>query len=345
MNKKVAVALSGGVDSSVTAYLLKQQGYDVVAVTGKMVNSDNADVIIKNAKSVADYLGIEHYTIDVTEEFQDKVINYFDNSYKLGETPNPCIMCNKFIKWGSIFDFAINELDVDYIATGHYANIKQDGDFYKLYPAKDSNKDQLYFLFQLNQTQLSKTLFPLFKYEKNEIREIALKNNLPSKSSKESQDICFIQKPMTTKKYLLEKLKPMQGNFVDISTGKVLGKHEGYFQYTIGQRKGIGLAAPEPLYVVDIDAKKNIVYVGYKNTTYKEELILENFNSSYPLEKHEFDALVKIRYNMQPVKAHIIIMDKTVQVKFIEPVNSIANGQACVLYDIDDGHLLGGSFI
>ena len=164
MNKKVAVALSGGVDSSVTAYLLKQQGYDVVAVTGKMVNSDNADVIIKNAKSVADYLGIEHYTIDVTEEFQDKVINYFDNSYKLGETPNPCIMCNKFIKWGSIFDFAINELDVDYIATGHYANIKQDGGFYKLYPAKDSNKDQLYFLFQLNQTQLSKTLFPLFKY-------------------------------------------------------------------------------------------------------------------------------------------------------------------------------------
>ena len=135
-------------------------------------------------------------------------------------------MCNKFIKWGMLFDFAINELNADYIATGHYANIKQDGNFYKLYPAKDTNKDQLYFLFQLNQAQLSKTLFPLFEYEKAEIREIALKNNLPSKSSKESQDICFIQKPMTTKKYLLERIKPQQGNFVEISTGKILGSKE-----------------------------------------------------------------------------------------------------------------------
>ena len=344
MNKKVAVALSGGIDSSVTAYLLKQQGYDVVAITGKMVNSDNADIIIQNAKSVADYLGIKHYTIDATKEFQEKVINYFDNSYKSGETPNPCIMCNKFIKWGMLFDFAINELNADYIATGHYANIKQDGNFYKLYPAKDTNKDQLYFLFQLNQAQLSKTLFPLFEYEKAEIREIALKNNLPSKSSKESQDICFIQKPMTTKKYLLERIKPQQGNFVEISTGKILGRHEGYFQYTIGQRKGIGIAAPEPLYVIDIDAEQNIVYVGNKEATYKDELTLKDFNSSYPIENNEFDALVKIRYNMKPVKAHVTIND-TVNIKFIEPVNSIAKGQACVLYDINDRHLIGGSFI
>lgn len=345
MGKKVAVALSGGVDSSVTAYLLKQQGYDVIGITGKMTNNENSDTVIQNAKSVADYLGIEHYTIDAAKEFQEKVINYFDNSYKSGETPNPCIMCNKFIKWGIIFDYAINQLNAEYIATGHYANIKQAGDYYKLYPAKDQNKDQLYFLFSLNQNQLSKTLFPLFEYEKVQIREIALKNNLPSKSSKESQDICFIQKPMTTKKYLLERIEAQQGDFVDISTGRILGKHDGYFQYTIGQRKGIGIAAPEPLYVIDINADKNIVYVGNKEATYKKELTLQNFNFSYPQKNKEFDALVKIRYNMQPVKAHITINDPLVNINFFEPVNSIAKGQACVLYDINDGHLIGGSFI
>ncbi len=341
---RVAVALSGGLDSSVTAYLLKTQGYDVIGITGKMTNSNSAETVVQNAKAVADYLGIEHYAIDVTKKFQEKVINYFDNSYQNGETPNPCIMCNKFIKWGAIFDYAINELNADYIATGHYANIKKIDNYYKLYPAKDTKKDQLYFLFQLNQEQLSKTMFPLYSYEKSEIRQIAIDNNLPSKSSKESQDICFIQKPMTTKKYLLDKFTQQKGNFVDISTGKILGKHEGYFQYTIGQRKGIGIAAPEPLYVVDINAKENIVYVGNKNETYRNELILNSLSLSYPIDKKEFDALVKIRYNMQPVKAHVI-NDNNVTIKFEDPINSIAKGQACVLYDINDGHLIGGNFI
>ena len=341
---RVAVALSGGLDSSVTAFLLKTQGYDVIGITGKMTNSNSAETVVQNAKAVADYLGIEHYAIDVTKKFQEKVINYFDNSYQNGETPNPCIMCNKFIKWGAIFDYAINELNADYIATGHYANIKKIDNYYKLYPAKDTKKDQLYFLFQLNQEQLSKTMFPLYSYEKSEIRQIAIDNNLPSKSSKESQDICFIQKPMTTKKYLLDKFTQQKGNFVDISTGKILGKHEGYFQYTIGQRKGIGIAAPEPLYVVDINAKENIVYVGNKNETYRNELILNSLSLSYPIDKKEFDALVKIRYNMQPVKAHVI-NDNNVIIKFEDPINSIAKGQACVLYDINDGHLIGGNFI
>lgn len=343
--KRVAVALSGGLDSSVTAFLLKNAGYDVVGLTGKMINSESAETIITNAKQVADFLGIEHYVLDTTKDFQTNVIKYFNDSYKDGKTPNPCIMCNKFIKWGTLFDYAINELNVDFIATGHYANIRKEQEYYKLYPAKDTKKDQLYFLFLLNQKQLSKTLFPLFNYEKSEIRQIALDNNLPTKSSKESQDICFIQKPNTTKKYLLEHIQANQGNFIDISTGKIVGIHNGYFQYTIGQRKGIGIAAPEPLYVVDINAKENIVYVGNKQQLEKTELTLDNFNYSYPITKREFTALCKIRYNMQATEVNVKLDESKTTIKFLSPVYGIAKGQACVLYDINDGHLIGGGFI
>lgn len=343
--KRVAVALSGGLDSSVTAFLLKNAGYDVVGLTGKMINSESAETIITNAKQVADFLGIKHYVLDTSKDFQTNVIKYFNDSYKDGKTPNPCIMCNKFIKWGTLFDYAINELNVDFIATGHYANIRKEQEYYKLYPAKDTKKDQLYFLFLLNQKQLSKTLFPLFNYEKSEIRQIALDNNLPTKSSKESQDICFIQKPNTTKKYLLEHIQANQGNFIDISTGKIVGIHNGYFQYTIGQRKGIGIAAPEPLYVVDINAKENIVYVGNKQQLEKTELTLDKFNYSYPIKDREFTALCKIRYNMQATEVIVNIDESKTTIKFISPVYGVAKGQACVLYDINDGHLIGGGFI
>lgn len=343
--KRVAVALSGGLDSSVTAFLLKNAGYEVVGLTGKMINSESAETIITNAKQVADFLGIKHYVLDTTKDFQTNVIAYFNDSYKNGKTPNPCIMCNKFIKWGTLFDYAINELDVDFIATGHYVNIRKEQEYYKLFPAKDTKKDQLYFLFLLNQKQLSKTLFPLFNYDKSEIRQIALDNNLPTKSSKESQDICFIQKPNTTKKYLLEHIQASQGNFIDILTGKIVGIHNGYFQYTIGQRKGIGIAAPEPLYVVDINAKENIVYVGNKQQLEKTELTLNNFNCSYPITKREFTALCKIRYNMQATEVSVKLDESKTTIKFLSPVYGIAKGQACVLYDINDGHLIGGGFI
>ncbi len=342
---KVAVALSGGLDSSVTAYLLLKQGYEVVGVTGKMTCSKSADTVAQNAKAVADFLGIEHYVVDVSEKFEDKVINYFEESYRSGQTPNPCISCNKNIKWGALMDFAIDELGADFFATGHYANIQNDNGVHKLYPAKDLNKDQLYFLFALNQEQLSRTMFPLYDYEKSQIRQIAIEKNLPSKSSKESQDICFIQKPMTTKKYLEEKLSIQKGDFIEYSTGKKLGTHNGHYNYTIGQRKGIGIAASQPLYVVDIDGLNNIVYVGVKQDTERQSLILNDFNKSYPFDDEEFSAKVKIRYNMQAVNANVKFGDKVVTIDFIDPVNSIAKGQACVIYDANDGHLLGGSFI
>lgn len=332
MSKKVAVALSGGVDSAVTAKLLLEEGYEVVGLTGKMTCSADFVTVVKNAKRVADKLGIEHYVYDATKEFGEKVINYFETSYANGETPNPCIMCNKHIKWGCLFDYATDVLGADYIATGHYANIK-DG---KLYPASDEHKDQLYFLFMLDRAKLEKTLFPLSKYRKFQVRALAEKYDLPPKSSKESQDICFIKAPMTTKKYLNNAFGSKKGDFIEKSTGKVLGHHDGFWQYTIGQRKGIGIAAPYPLYVIEIEAQTNTVYVGKQEELYTKELILDNVNWS-----GEFDALVKIRYNMKAVRAHIIEN----KIVFDEPVSAITKGQACVLYDINDGHLLGGAFI
>ena len=345
MTKKVAVALSGGVDSAVAALLLKNSGYEVVGITGKMVCDSNADEVVKNAAEVANKLNIEHFVIDASEEFKKRVIDYFENSYKTGKTPNPCIMCNKFIKWGVLFDYAINVLDCDFVATGHYANIKKNDEYYKLYPASDEHKDQLYFLFTLSQEHLSKTLFPLSKLKKEQVRELAIQNNLPPKSSKESQDICFIKPPNTTKKYLNDIFKPQEGCFVEQTTGKVLGKHSGFWQFTIGQRKGIGIAAPQPLYVVNVDADSNTVFVGNQNELYSSELLLNDFNWAYSMKDSEFDALVKIRYNMPHAKAKINIEKDVVKIMFETPVSGITPGQACVVYDAVDGHLLGGSFI
>lgn len=342
---KAAVALSGGVDSSVTAKLLQEKGYNVIGITGKMVNTASAEAVCKNAKEVADKLGIEHYVLDVSEKFKKNVIEYFENSYSTGNTPNPCIMCNQYIKWGEIFNYAIETLGADLFATGHYADIRFENGFYKLFPAKDEHKDQLYFLYRIGQKELSKTIFPLHDYEKTKVREMAYEFNLPSKSSKESQDICFIQKPDTTKKYLINKFGETKGNFIDINTGKKLGEHNGSYQYTIGQRKGIGIAAAYPLYVIDINAEKNIVYLGRDEDNYKTELTVDNLNFSYPFYEKEFDALVKIRYNMEAKKARVCLNDNSAMIKFYEPVNSVTKGQAGVFYDLSDGHLIGGGIV
>ena len=341
---KIAVALSGGIDSAVVAALLIGQGHDVIGITGKMTNSEESEIVVLNAKKVADKLGIKHCVIDASKDFNEKVIQYFENSYKKGLTPNPCIMCNKHIKWGTLFKYAIEELKCDYIATGHYASIVEEEGFYKLYPASDEHKDQLYFLFSLTQENLSKTLFPLSQYKKNEVRSLAEKYDLPPKSAKESQDICFIKAPMTTKKYLNNIFTNQKGDFIEKRTEKKLGEHDGYWQYTIGQRKGIGLAAPEALYVLNIDAKNNIVYVGYQNELETNKISLKNILWSYPTNKKSFEALVKIRYNMQPVRAKIECSE-IFEITFLEKVYGITPGQACVIYDINNGHLLGGGFI
>ncbi len=345
IRKKAAVLLSGGLDSSVTTFLLKQQGYDVVTVTGKMFCSPIADTIVENACKVAEALDVSHYVCDVSDFFEENIINYFENSYKSGETPNPCIMCNKKIKWGKIFDFAVNELGADFVATGHYASIIEDDGVYKLFPAKDKNKDQLYYLFELNQDQLSKTIFPLSGMVKDDIRRIASENDLPSKSSKESQDICFIPKPLTTKKFLEDRLGEKQGDFILKSTAEKLGNHNGCWKYTVGQRKGIGIAYSEPLYVLGTDIGKNEVYLGLQSELYSDFLIINDlkFQSGVPLEN--FNAQVKIRYNMQKVPARISKTESGYRVDFENPVSAVTKGQALVIYDENDGHLVAGGWI
>lgn len=344
---KVAVGLSGGLDSSVTCLLLKQQGYDVVAITVKMVDDENFSTIIKNAQNVAKKIKIPHIVLDLSQEFNKNVIDYFVNSYKKGETPNPCILCNRTIKWGRLFDFAINELGCDYVSSGHYARIENFDGMKKLFPAKDATKDQQYYLFELTQEHLNKILFPLSGYTKDQIRQIAIENDLPSKSAKESQDICFITKPMTTKKFITDKLGSKPGDFIFIKTGKKVGKHDGFYKYTIGQRKGIGIAWEEPLYVVKLDARNNIVFVGTKEDLLQKSLQIKKVSLQYPSEKTNFNAFVKIRYNMQAQKA-TINLDKENNTGFIvfdEPISSVTSGQAAVFYDIDDKHLIGGGWI
>lgn len=342
---KVVVALSGGIDSSACAYILQQKGYEVVGITAKMVNDENFEEVAANAKAVADKLGIEHITLDLSEAFKENVIDYFEKSYECASTPNPCIVCNKLIKWGKILDYALNITKADYMATGHYAKIVKEDDKYLLYPALDEKKDQLYYLFELTQEQLSKTKFPLAGLTKDQVRTIAFENNLPSKSAKESQDICFIKKPMTTKQYILEHIEPKEGDIIHITTGEKLGTHEGAFQYTIGQRKGIGVSYSEPLYVVKIDCDTNTIYLGSEKDVLQDKFLVENINWHDTKYQLPFEAMVKIRYNMQAKKALIVQKEDKIEVLYYEPVIATAKGQAAVIYDFRDGHLIAGGWI
>ncbi len=342
--KTIAIAMSGGVDSSVSAYLLKEQGAKVIALTGDMTGDKE---LLERAKGICDYLNIEHFVIDLKEKFKNEVIAYFDETYKKGCTPNPCAVCNNKVKWGSLFNYAIDELNCDYFATGHYANIYEANGNYVLERAKCDNKDQLYFLYALTQKELSKTCFPLGKYSsKEEIRKIAEENGLPSKSYKDSQGICFIKKPLSVKKYLDKKFGEQRGKVINISTNKVIGKHTGYYQYTVGQRKGLGIADKFPLYVTDIDARNNIVYVGYKEDAYSNEPEIININwQQKDFIGKEFKAQAKIRYNSPAKPCKVTPTDNGVKITFDEPIFGIAKGQFGVIYDENNSFLIAGGEI
>lgn len=354
INKKALIAMSGGVDSAVAALLIKNMGYQVEAITMQLFDGKKAvhDGIPEHlddnsiqAKKTAELLNIPHISVSLGESFSRCVISPFIEDYKNGKTPNPCVQCNKHIKFGRLLDIA-EEKSFDYLVTGHYAKIEQDnnGHFF-LKKAADEKKDQTYFLWSLNQNTLSKVLFPLGDYTKEEIKSIARDNNFSSADRSESQDICFI--PDGNYADFLRKSGHTDfsiGNFIDIY-GNILGRHAGLENYTIGQRKGLGIALGKPMFVAKKDPSTNSVILCTDLELYKKELqatsvnLLINDTLEQPMRLS-----AKIRYRHTPAAATVIRTDTDrISITFDEPQRAITPGQSVVLYDGDI--VVGGGII
>lgn len=340
--KRVLLGMSGGVDSSVSALLLKEQGYEVVGVTMRLF--PDAPDPSTDAKLMCDFLGIEHHVADFSKPFHECVIKDFIENYACQKTPNPCIKCNKYLKFGLLYKMA-EELNCDYIATGHYAKIEYSEKYGKrvLMKSNSLKKDQSYVLYTMPQALIDKVLFPLGEFQsKAEIREIALKHNLPVASKPDSEDICFI--PDGDYVGFLEKhshLKPKSGDIV--FNGKVVGKHNGLYKYTIGQRKGIGVTNPTPLYVLGFNGEKNQLIVGEKSDLLRKNMTVADLNFLVDIAENPFRASVVVRYQSQNHMATITVSGGKASVVFDEPVPRITPGQSAVFYDGDV--VLGGGII
>lgn len=353
-NKKVMIGMSGGVDSSVAAFLLQKESFEVIGATMKLYNNEDIDFVsektccslddVLDAKSVCARLGIRHYTLNMTDDFKKEVIERFISAYQNGFTPNPCIDCNRYMKFSKMLHKA-QELDIDYVATGHYARIEKQGDRYILKKAVDLSKDQSYVLYSLTQEQLKVTKFPLGNYTKQQVREIAEENGFVNARKHESQDICFVPDGDYSKfiEYYTGKTYPC-GDFVDMN-GKRLGEHKGIIRYTIGQRRGLGLALPASMYVVEKDVNNNKVILGFNDDLFKKEVNVKNisFTACDGLDKPE-RLCAKIRYNQKEQPATVTQTDENhFTIVFDEPQRAITKGQAAVLYDGDT--VVGGGTI
>lgn len=339
-NIKIAVAMSGGVDSSTVAYILKKQGYDLIGITMRTCNPEDED-----AKKVCEDLGIPHYVLDATKEFKTKVMDYFIEEYLQGKTPNPCMVCNKHIKFGMLIDFARSK-GADFMATGHYTQLK-DG---VLSMGDDPNKDQVYFLSQINKENLKYLMFPIGDLEKPKVRELAEQLGVRVYAKKDSQEICFVEDGKL-KEFLLENTKGRAGKKGNIVTtdGKVLGKHNGLAFYTIGQRKGLGISQEKPLYVIELDSKNNNVIVGDNEQLFKDELIAENVNLISFDRLEELNGVVCWAKTGSRDKLHKcqleVLENGNVKVRFIEDkVRAVTPGQGVVFYN-EEKKVLGSGFI
>ena len=352
MNKRVVVAMSGGVDSSVAALLLQQQGYDVIGITMKLYSLDEADLPdyyrgcctvddVEDARIVCQRLGVPHYVMNVQKEFQTFVIDYFCTEYQKGRTPHPCIACNDKIKFNFLAHRA-SALKADYVATGHYARIEEDGAGLSLKKGLDATKDQSYVLYGMGQDELAHSLMPVGAYAKDDIRRMALEANFPNAEKPDSQDICFI--PFGDyKAFLKERITPASGDMVD-TAGRVLGQHGGIEMFTVGQRRGLGLPGGDPLYVLRLEPETNSVVVGPESDLYRDEFWVSRVNyvaGSPPVEPIQVG--VKIRYKFEEASATLSPSPNGVMIKFEQPQRAITPGQAAVFYIGD--LVLGGGII
>jgi tRNA-specific 2-thiouridylase len=356
-NKKerVVVGMSGGVDSSAAAALLLEQGYDVVGITLKLWPQDCISraedkccgpQAVADARSVSHRLGIPYYLIDEAEDFQKQVIHYFAEEYKAGRTPNPCVMCNEKLKFGALISRA-RQLGAEYVATGHFARVEKsaDGGRMLLKRGRDPRKDQSYFLFSLKQQQLARSLFPLGEMTKTDTREVARQSHLKTADKEESMEICFV--PDKDYGRFLQQANLVQkhrGEIVNLH-GQTLGHHEGIEFYTIGQRKGLGISSPKPLYVIELDAANNRVIVGDESALDRDEFSVERCNwIPFDTPPETLEVTAKIRYNHAGTPATVApSANGGAKVKLHVPQRAITPGQACVFYQ--DDLVVGGGWI
>ena len=348
--KRVAVGMSGGVDSSVAAALLQAQGYEAIGVTMcfNLVDSGRKKIGccslegVEDSRRVAHKLGIRHYVLNMQKALEERVIKDFCKEYLLGRTPNPCVVCNQYLKFGELLKKAF-VLDAAFLATGHYARIIKTSAGFLLRKAKDPKKDQSYFLYRLNQAQLKHILFPLGNYTKEEVRALARKFKLPVAEKKASQEICFIpgnDYRAFLKARINEEVQP--GPVID-NQGKVVGRHKGIFYYTIGQREGLGIAQGYPVYVTRIDARANKIFIGSQDDASKNELLVKDLHFSLKPIKKKVALKAKIRYNHKEAEADLFPSGKKAKIVFKEPQFAITPGQSAVFYE--KNRVLGGAII
>ena len=344
--------MSGGVDSAVAAGLLQRRGYDVVGITMRLWTQDDPLASryqrrccpaedIDDAAAAAGLLGIPHYVLNMEEQFSEHVVDYFIAEYQRGRTPNPCLPCNERIKFHSLLERA-QALDADYLATGHYARIEQREGRYRLLTANDDNKDQSYVLYMLGQNELSRVLFPIGGYRKHEVRALALELGLPVADKPDSADICFL--PTEDYRDFIEQRVPQtEGDIID-SAGEIVGRHRGVAAYTIGQRRGLGVAASERRFVTGIDPRLNVITIGAEEELYSDALTAESLRwvaGGPPAD--QFAANVKIRYRSTSQAATVRVNERGAHIRFERPQRAVTPGQAVVCYRNDE--VLGGGII